>query len=222
MKTIFVFLVCCCVTTFLYGQTSVETGFVKSGTGFSLRGGVGHLFPNRLEVGGGLKVIYWKGIIDNRHWEYRNRFRPETTGEMLGAYGYLNYYLLKGDRVVQPFVGTDFSFSRSSRYVKRNKIVETPSPFDGSTKPRIEEVHYVYDPIPLLESHLSAGLNVRLFDQLYLDQKVGFGVMHMLEDEYGSSLTYYWEFAWMWNIGLNYSFEKKDKPTDNPPPQSNF
>jgi len=193
----------------VFSQPSVHSSFNISYTGINSRLGGEYFFSNHFSAGIGVKLLSFRPVTDNQGHVFRDRLKPNNFKEKMGFYTTFNYYPFKKHNYLNPFIGYDFNFTKSSKqvhfynfkgYLENQETGELIEIF------QLVETHLT-NPMISLENTLQIGLDITIFKGLKLTQKVGGGAQHVYKVpiEYGP-LDGFANFIWTYQIGLLYDF----------------
>ncbi|MBK8473298.1 MAG: hypothetical protein IPL33_14765 [Sphingobacteriales bacterium] len=198
----------------LMAQVSLHSTFGQSVTGRSYRIGANYFLNEHLELGGGVKIIKWKRVTDDQGYLFTNRFRPANLREHFGAYLNFAYYpFRRGAKMeslkMSPFIFYDFSLTHSTLLAHAytqvtiidtitHAIFYTPMAF----------VTYEFNPTTAIEHHIGLGFDVCVYKGWQFTQKIGAGIATFYNIDPSIIMTGDddWQFAWLYQIGLKYSF----------------
>lgn len=177
------------INSFLHSQPSVHSSFNINYSGFNYRIGGEYFFANHFSAGLGIKYLSWRPVTDNQGHVFRNRLRPNNFKEKIGFYTTFNYYPFKKHKYLNPFIGYDFIFTKSSLIVHfysfKGYLV---NPVTGEEIEVFELVEdYLTEPLISIENTINIGFDATIYKGLKLTQKVGGGVQHVYKVpmEYG-------------------------------------
>lgn len=199
------------------GQISLQATFGKSVTGLSYRVGANYsVVKNHLEIGGGIKIIQWRRITDDQNEVFTNRFRPDNFAEHLGGYFSLKYHPLKHSVCrINPYIFYDLSVSHATlvnhSYFYKGTVYDSAK---GKNIDLLELVEDKFKPVTAVEHHLGIGFDFTIYKGLQLTQQIGGGLAHFHNVEWRTGVFARddaWQFAWMFQIGLKYNFDLKNK-----------
>jgi hypothetical protein len=208
MKQLTILIIVLFFSLSLNAQISLNTSFNKSHIGKNLRLGVNYDFK-RASLNFGINYLLQNPVKDNQGYLFKNRFNPNNFGESLGFYFSPQFNLLKNKKCFQPFIYYDFSFKKSSVIV--DGFFYKITAYDTINNRYIDLYEKVKDslkPIIAVEHHIGIGANFKIIDNLYITQKIGGGIAHFHKIDPKIFNAEKWELAWMFEIGVKYSFNK--------------
>ena len=203
----------------LMAQVSLHTTFGQSVTGRSYRIGTNYFLNKHFELGGGVKIIKWKRVTDDQGYIFTNRFKPNNLREHFGAYLNFAYYPFRRDKKMEslkmsPFIFYDFSLTHSTLLFQAyhgNPVVIYDSLNHTTTipnDPNVQLITHEFNPTTAIEHHIGLGFDVCIYKGWQFTQKIGAGVATFYNIDPSIIMTYDddWQFAWLYQIGLKYSF----------------
>lgn len=205
-------------------QISIHSSFNMNYTGYNYRLGGEYFFLKHFSTGLGVKYLSWHPVTDNQGTIFKNRLRPNNFKESLGLYATFNYYPFKKNKHINPFLGYDFNFTKSSLIVHfysfKGYLI---NPTTGEQIEVFELVEdYLTEPMIAIDNTLQIGFDAIIYKGLKLTQKVGGGLQNVYQVpvQFGP-INGSFNFIWSYQVGLTYEFNEFVKKVEKIKPLPN-
>jgi len=148
-------------------------------------------------------------IYDNQGNVFKKRFYATSFKEHWGfTLGYQrNFFFKKTD--FTPFIFYDFQFTNSHTH---NKMY-IPYTYAEDGRVLYDREIVIFGPTIALENNIGIGMEQKIFNNFYLYEKAGMGMVYYTNIDNrlrgGYTFDFDWEFCHILSIGLIYRFGKK-------------
>lgn len=182
-----------------YAQYDITASYNSVHIGRNVNIGIKKCIKNH-EIGVGIKFLINSKVSDDQNEVFKKRFYAKSFKESLGLnidyhYKFLNHWLIK------PFFFYNLQLTNS--HTRNHGFYPYAYDMDGSVLYK-EYLDYL-GPTIALENYFGFGYNAWLYNEFYLFQKVGFGIVNYFNvDERLVGDGGNWEFGYMINFGLGY------------------
>lgn len=193
-------------------QTQLFSGYNSTHSGRSITLVASKTINNKHEFGGGVHLnINRLKHPDDQNNLYLKRLFATKPIHYFGIEGFYHLYFFKKWQHVKPFAFYDLQASYSTT---RSRMF-LPYTYDINGDIVYKEYIDYAGPFTWVEQNIGIGFKVDLFSNFFFHEKLGFGVAYILgyDDQIFSKMYnwFSWEFCPLFNVGIGYRFEKKDK-----------
>ena len=187
-------------------QDNITVAFNSVHTGRNLSMTYSKRF-NRHRIIGGIKYNINSLVQDDQNELFKKRFYATNFEEHWGlVLGYK--YSLKKLNAIEPYFFYDVQFTNSHT---RNKFVTPVAQDENGTFYYVKRLVFM-GPTIALDNYIGLGIDIPLFDNLLISQKVGFGGSFYFNTDPGYVFenNRSQEFGYMLSIGVSYTFKGKN------------
>ena len=196
----------------VYAQTDIFAGYNSTHSGRSVTLVVSKTIKNRHEFGGGLRFnINRLQLPDDQMNIYLKRLYATKPIHYFGLQAFYHVYFLNKLKYIKPFVFYDLQATYSTTRLKYLMSVG----YDTNGHEIIKEFVDYNGPFTWVEQNVGVGFKVNIYNNFFFHEKVGFGIAYIFD--FGNKIAgnyrtrFNWEFCPLFNVGIGYRFEKKEK-----------
>ena len=204
-----------CVAFYTKSQTNFQTNFNSTFSGRNICLTSSKELKNKFEIGGGFRfnLFYINGKLahpDDQFNTYKKRLFMTKPIHYFGVSGFVNRQIFSNWKTIKPYIFYDLQATYSGT---RNRFF---LPFETATDGTVLYKEHIQfrGPFTWIEQNIGIGFKANLFDNLYFNQRVGFGSAFILGYEKQLLDKYFnwfaWNFSTLFTVGLEYRFEKKE------------
>ena len=200
----------CFAITKMQSQTSIIAGYNLTHSGHSITLGGSRTIKAKHEFGGGFR--YNLNRIkhpDDQNNAYLKRLYATKPIHHFGIEGYYHFYFLNKLKHIKPFTFYDIQVTYSTT---RNRMF-LPYCYDTDGSILYKEYIEFFGPFTWVEQNIGIGFKADLFNNIFIYEKMGFGVAYILghDDKDFTKIIHWfsWEFSPLINLGIGYRFNHK-------------
>lgn len=192
-------------------QNVISLSYNGTGSGRNFILDYSRLIKSNFEFGAGIRIN--KNRItqpDDENNVFYKRLYATNAWQHFGIHGFFHWYFLTKLPHIQPFLFYDIQMTKST--TRTSMYLPTGYSSTGETV-YIYKVEY-FGPFIWIDQNIGLGFKVKIFNSLYLFEKLGVGVSFILGYDYQLPITYdkfEWDFEYLLSTGILYHFAKNKK-----------
>jgi len=211
MKYVLIFILF--ISNLTYSQFNLETNFNSVSTGRNQSLSLNYYFK-KFQVGFGAKYNFNKLTNFPQNVFYKKTFYAINDSEHWGLEFNLKHEIFNLKNVLKSYIFFNSQYTKShirfETYYAVSELV--PNPTSELDYLYVKHVDFI-GPIIALENNIGLAFEIFIFDNVYLSQKFGIGLMLFKNLDKNTILVGggNWVFSEMLSFGIGYKFEKKKK-----------
>ena len=206
MRNAFIVLLLNIFTNIAFCQDEIAVSFNSTYAGRNISLDIANT-KSKNEFGVGIRVNINKlAHNDDQNKSYYKRLYATELYHFGGLHFFYNRMVFTDLKNISPFLFYDMQATFSTT---RNRMF-LPYGYDTDGAALYKEVIEIFGPYGWIEQTVGIGIKTKIFNNFYLNQKIGFGTCILLGYDKKRLDRYYnwfgWEFGAILNIGLIYKF----------------